>query len=277
MDVWPRTPGRARRVAASGGVELAATEYGAAGAPPLILLHGIGSRGLSWWPVIDALATDFRLIVFDLRGHGASAKPPAGYLLPDYAADLAAALVALDIERPALLGHSLGGLVALQWASNHPAQAAALAVEDPPLRTAPGVLELFDGWQHLAALPLAEAAAYFRTEHPDWSAEDCWRRAESITATAPGVFAELRADAAARLGGAADRLDVLSTIRSPVMLIHGDADAGGMVAAEDAADFQVRVGGAEIVRVPGAGHGIHRDHPAAFLAAVRPFLAGAVD
>ena len=157
MTSEPQTPGRARAIA-TGGPTLAVTEYGGDG-PPLVPLPGIGSRGVSWWPVVDDLAARFRLYVPDLRGHGASAKPPTGYLLPDYAADLAALLDALGLERPLLLGHSLGGLVALTWAVDHPARAAAIALEETALRSQPEILAAFDGWLALSAMPLDAAAA----------------------------------------------------------------------------------------------------------------------
>ena len=273
MTSEPQTPGRTRAIA-TGGPTLAVTEYGGDG-PPLVLLHGIGSRGVSWWPVVDRLAARFRLVVPDLRGHGASAKPPTGYLLPDYASDLAALLEAFDLERPLLLGHSLGGLVALAWAAANPHRAAAIALEDTALRSQPETLAAFDGWLALSAMPLAEATAYFRREHPDWSEADCRRRAESITGTARGVFAELRADSAANLAAAHDRLAPLAAIRSPVLLIHGDPTAGSMVAPADAARLAATLPNARLVRIPGAGHGIHRDRPDDFLAAVVPFLEAA--
>lgn len=276
MGERPRSIGRARRVPIGGGVELALTEYGPGEAPPLVLLHGIGSRGVSWWPVLDELAAEYRLVVLDLRGHGASAAPPAGYLLPDYAADLSALIEALGLDRPRLLGHSLGGLVALEWATLQPDRAVAIAVEDSPLRSEPGILETFDGWQRLAALPPEQVVAYYRSEHPTWSEEECRRRAESITATAPAVFAELRAETAARLlTGRPDRFAELAAIRSPTLLVRGDPAIGGMVSDEDAGRFRRVVPGGSVRRVPGAGHAIHREQPAAFLAAVLPFLAGA--
>src|SRR3712207_3473115 len=196
----PQTAGRERTIVA-GEVEIAVTEFPNPGRPPVVLLHGIGSRGHSWWPVIDPLASRFHLYQLDLRGHGASGKPAAGYLMEHYAADLDAALDALDLasDQTCIMGHSLGGLVALSWASERPSRAAALVVEDPSLRVPPEILEAFDGWQQLAALPAAQAAAWYRQEYPDWSDEDCLRRAETITSTAPGVFAELRAEAQAAL------------------------------------------------------------------------------
>ena len=184
----PRAAAVERTIDAN-GVPIALTEFPNPGAPPVLLLHGIGSRGSSWWPVIDPLAAQFHLYQLDLRGHGASGKPERGYVVEDYAADLDAVLDALDLDAPRLLGHSLGALVTLYWASKNPTRAAALVLEDPPLRTPPDILQAFAGWQQLAAMTPAQAAAWYRQEFSDWSEEDCLRRAETITSVAPGVFA----------------------------------------------------------------------------------------
>src|SRR5687767_15885358 len=130
MTSTPRATARERSID-SAGVPITVTEFPNPGRPPVLLLHGIGSRGSSWWPVIDPLAARFHLYQLDLRGHGASGKPSAGYLVEHYAADLDAALDALDLEEPRIMGHSLGALVTLFWASEHPARAAALVIEDP--------------------------------------------------------------------------------------------------------------------------------------------------
>jgi pimeloyl-ACP methyl ester carboxylesterase len=271
MTDGPRTPRRTLHVEANGQI-LAVTEYEPIepAVPPLVLLHGIGSRAVSWWPVVDALASRFHLYAPDLRGHGGSAKPANGYLLPDYAADLAAFLDALGLERPRLLGHSLGGLVALRWAVDHPDRAAAIALEDTSLSGGARVAPAFDGWLALSRLSIEEAAAYYAREHPDWSPADRRRRAESITSTAPGVFEELR-DEALR-PNPPDRLAGLEAIRSPVLLVHGDLAAGGMVVPAEADRFVEIVGRARSVRIPGAGHNLHRDATGEFLAAVVPFL-----
>ena len=274
MTLPPTTPGRQRTVRAN-GLDLAVTEYAtperSAHGPALVLLHGIGSRAVSWWPVVDALAARFRVYALDLRGHGASAKPETGYLFPDYAADLQGLLDALGEERPLILGHSLGGLIALQWAVNHLDRAAGIALEDTALRSHPDILKAFDGWIALNAMPVEQAAVHYHAEYPDWTDEDCWRRAESITSVAPAVFVELRADTEVNLEAGTDRLALLDVIRSPVLLVYGDLEAGGMVVPEDAARFAATVPHARVERVPGAGHSIHRDRTEAFLDRVMPF------
>ncbi len=277
MTIPPHTPSREHQVQAR-GLDFAVTEYtsSSAGTLPLVLLHGIGSRGTSWWPVIDPLAERFSLYVVDLRGHGGSSKPPAGYALPDYAADLTVLLPALGLERPAILGHSLGGLIALHWAISHPDVAAGLILEDTSFQGGRDVLPSIDGWLALNALTPQEAAAYYRREYPTWAVEDCHRRAETITGTARGVFVDLRTEAA-NLDGPGDRISPLKVVRSPVLLIHGDRSTGSMVLPEDAARFSQTVPQSKVVRIPGAGHSIHRDFPDAFLAAVLPFLLSLED
>lgn len=272
MSRSPRIPGQPLTIRA-GDTPIAVTEFANPGRPPVVLLHGIGSRGESWWPVIDPLSEQFHLYQLDLRGHGASGKPDRGYLIDHYAADLDAVLDALSLDRPRIVGHSLGALVALVWASRQPDRAAALVLEDPSLRTPPTILDAFDGWQQLAALAPAQAAAWYRREHPYWSDADCRRRAETITSTAPAVFAELRADAAIATG-ATDRTHILDGLQSPTLLLHGNPDLGGMTLPEDVAAFQRLVPHARAVAIPDAGHNLHRDATDAFLAAVLPFLAG---
>jgi pimeloyl-ACP methyl ester carboxylesterase len=272
----PQAAGRERTIA-TGGVEIAVTEFPNLGRPPVVLLHGIGSRGQSWWPVIDPLAARFHLYQLDLRGHGASGKPAAGYLMEDYATDLDAALddLGLRSDETRIMGHSLGGLVALYWASEHPSRAAALVVEDPALRVPPDIVEAFDGWQQLAALTPEQAAVWYRQEYPDWSDEDCLRRAETITSTAPGVFAELRAEAQDALArGTTDRMHILGGVQSPTLLLYGSAELGGMVAPADAERFVQIMPRARAIQIPGVGHSLHRDASGAFLQAAIPFLEG---
>jgi pimeloyl-ACP methyl ester carboxylesterase len=269
-----RAPSRTYPVETN-GITLAVTEYvpAARDAPPLILLHGIGSRAVSWWPVVDGLAAHFRLFAPDLRGHGASAKPATGYLLPDYAADLAGLLDALGLDRPRLLGHSLGGLVAVRWAAEHPETAATIALEDTTLGSGPHLAPAFDGWLALSRMTVDDAAAYYAREYPHWSAEDARRRAESITVVAPGVFEELRREAVTP--ERADRLDGVAAIRSPILLVHGDPETGSMLLPPDAARFTALLPRARLVRIPGGSHNLHRDSTEPFLDAVVPFLLGA--
>lgn len=268
MDSRPRS-----RVTTSeidvGDVRLAVAEHGAAG-PQIVMLHGIGSSGESWWPVIDALAERARLIVPDLRGHGASQKPASGYLVPDYARDLDGLLVAYSLDRPIIVGHSLGGLITLHWARHQPARAAKLLIEDAPLVTPSDVSTPFDGWIALASMTPEEAAAKYAVEYPHWSSEDCLRRARTITSVNLAVFTELRDS---RQGtSSADPLAPFASIQSDTMLIYGDVTTGGMLRAEDAERFAVTLPNARAAQIVGGTHSLHRDNRDEFLRIAEEFL-----
>jgi pimeloyl-ACP methyl ester carboxylesterase len=88
--------------------------------PVLVLLHGISSSSQTWGRVIERLAEQHTVIAPDLLGHGASAKPRGDYSLGAYASGIRDLLVALGHERVTVLGHSLGGGIALQFAYQFP-------------------------------------------------------------------------------------------------------------------------------------------------------------
>jgi 3-oxoadipate enol-lactonase len=99
--------------------------FGPAQAPPVLLLHGLGSSGADWAFQIGALQRDYRLLVPDLPGVGRSPAPPH-HSIPLYADALLQALDALAIERCHLVGFSMGGAVALELALGSPARVASL-------------------------------------------------------------------------------------------------------------------------------------------------------
>jgi pimeloyl-ACP methyl ester carboxylesterase len=251
------------------GIELSVAEYGTRG-DPLLLLHGIGSRYVSWYPVLDQLVSHFRLIAPDFRGHGDSDKPASGYLHVDYAADVNALIEALEIDQPKIIGHSLGAIVAYAWAGLYGVSTARLVLEDPPTRTGPDDSAMLDGWMTLASLSLPEAESYYHDQYPDWSDADCYRRAISITSTSPAVFRELRDQS--RSADGIDRLSSLPVVNSPLLMIYGDLAFGGMSAPEDIHRIEAQSKHARSVQIHGAGHSLHRDNSHAFLAAALPFL-----
>lgn len=251
------------------GPELAVTTIG--DGPTMILLHGIGSSGKSWLPVMSRLARTWRLIIPDLRGHGSSGKPDSGYLLGDYADDLARLVEWSGADRPIILGHSLGGLTTITWAKRNPAVARAIVLEDMPLSGGPERAPMLEGWAHLAAMSVEDAAAHYHSEYPDWDEIDCRRRAEVITSTHQSVFTEMR-DGSMR-GRGVDYLDGLDAITSPITLIHGDLETGGLVPAEGAARFAALGPNFNALRIPGGSHSLHRDQAEAFLAAIDQVLA----
>ena len=133
--------------------------YRLAGSGPLILLiHGIGDNSTTWETVQARLAQRFTVIAVDLLGHGQSDKPRADYSVAAYANGMRDLLSVLDIERATVVGHSLGGGVAMQFAYQFPH-----LVERLVLIGAGGVTKDVNIALRLAALPMgSEALALLR-------------------------------------------------------------------------------------------------------------------
>jgi pimeloyl-ACP methyl ester carboxylesterase len=88
--------------------------------PPLLFLHGLGSSGRDWENQVEQSSEDNTVITIDFRGHGRSAKPPGPYSIPLFASDVSGVLDEIDIGPVAVVGISLGGMVAFQLAADHP-------------------------------------------------------------------------------------------------------------------------------------------------------------
>jgi pimeloyl-ACP methyl ester carboxylesterase len=123
----------------SGGVRLAVRASGGGGdGTPAVLLHGLGAPQRSWDRVAPRLVPHLRVVTYDQRGHGASAAA-SDYSLDAFLDDLQAVLDGLALEHPLLVGHSFGGLLAVEHAATRPGCAGVvgvdggLKVERPPI------------------------------------------------------------------------------------------------------------------------------------------------
>lgn len=258
-----------RTITIPGDVPIHATVHPGSG-PGVVLLHGISGSGDVWLPVIDALGEHVTPVTFDMRGHGESGKPDSGYLYDDYIGDLDRLLEHLGLNRPLIMGHSLGGLVTLWWAAKHPSRAAAMVIEDSPLRSGEDFRPAFDNWIRLNSLPEDELRRHYAEAHPTWKPDVLDRRTYQMHVAAPAVFSELKADSMANHG--VDRLAEIEHIKSPTLLVHGDLDTGGMVHPDDAEAFGARLDNATVVRLPGGNHHLHLDSAREFLSVTIPFL-----
>lgn len=124
--------------------------YGAG--EPLVLIHGVGMGQAIWAPQVAEFARDYQVIVYDMLGHGGSAVPPADVELADYANQLAALLDHLDIASANVVGHSMGALVALEFALYYPVRTLRVAALNAVFMRTPeqraAVLERAEALQH---------------------------------------------------------------------------------------------------------------------------------
>jgi 3-oxoadipate enol-lactonase len=218
------------------GTRLAYRVWGSPGAPPLVLLHGLGEGAADWDGVAPAFATRWRVYAPDLRGHGRSDRP-GDYSLELMEADVLGFLDALELGRVDLIGHSMGGLVGYLLAGDHPERVRRLILED------------------VAALRPRERGAPERPEGElpfDWAMVLAIRR--QIDHPDPAWLG--------RLG--------LITAQS--LVIGGGA--GSHVPQDWVAELAGQIPGARMETIE-AGHLIHRTEPEAFTRAALTFLGPA--
>lgn len=102
---------------------------------PVVLIHGLGANLAFWFMTIGRhLAQRYRVITYDLRGHGASSITPRGYMLPDMVEDLVQLLDHLGVQRAHIVGHSFGARVALAFTILQPQRVTSLTIADTQLR-----------------------------------------------------------------------------------------------------------------------------------------------
>ena len=230
--------------------------------PALVCLHGAGGTHAHWGYQLRDLAGAARVYALDLPGHGRSA-PPGRTSIGDYAADVLAFMDAVGLDRAALVGHSMGGGVALSAALSRPERVAGLGLvaTGARLRVAPAILDGF----------ARDLAANIRTivEHSyaAGAPSEMLARAERAYALCdPAVY---RGDFLACDGF--DVRDRLHAIGCPVEIVCGDADR--MTPPKHAEQLRDRIAGARLTLAPGAGHMLPIEQPAAVTVVLRALVA----
>lgn len=244
--------------------------------PTLVLLHGITDSGLCWPRVVQALGDEYDMILPDARGHGLSDKPATGYAAQDQAADVAGLLRSLGLDRPVIIGHSMGAAVAAVLAALYPELTAGVILEDPPFRntTAGETVEqraaAAEEWrkQILArqAHTAAEIIAARKAEQPRWADEEFPDWAVAKQQVSPAVVGFITAERT-------PWQDAARRIVCPALLITADPAEGAIVTPEIAAEALSLMPRGRVVHIAGAGHNIRRDQFTAYMTAVREFLA----
>jgi pimeloyl-ACP methyl ester carboxylesterase len=103
------------------------TSYSVSGeGPALVLIHGVGMNRSVWAPQVDALKNEFRVVSYDMLGHGGSALPSAQPDLGEYASQLVRLLDHLGIDAAHVVGHSMGSLIALEFALRYPSRVSSV-------------------------------------------------------------------------------------------------------------------------------------------------------
>ena len=269
------------------GIEIAYQEHGS-GTRPFVLLHGFTGSRRDFAPRVAELAAQGRVVLPDLRGHGESTNTGevSGYTFDQLARDLLGFLDALGIERCDLLGHSMGGMVALRATLSWPERFASLVLMDTSARVpdnlARDAIELAARVAREAGMPQLATILRARASSPEAGRTDADRRLEAEWGDRywdewrlPNYHA-MDPHAFGALGAALfDQTPLgarLAEIRCPTLVMVGSGDTGFLAAANEL----VRdIPGARLARIPNAGHQPQLENPAAWLAALGDHLARA--
>jgi pimeloyl-ACP methyl ester carboxylesterase len=258
--------------------------------PALLFIHGIGDSSETWREVLSALAGDYTVIAPDLLGHGLSDKPRADYSIAAYACGMRDLLSVLNIDTATIIGHSLGGGVAMQFAYQFPDRCERV------------VLMSTGGIGREVMLPLRAASAPFADlllplvtplgsiPPVAWALRQAGR-ALKLAGSPLGEDADDLIAGYRRLGDPFARSAFLRTLRAvvdprgqvvsmldrsyltarmPVLLIAGDRDP--VIPFRHTLTAHAAMPGSQLDVFHGAGHFPHHHHPDRFVAAVRRFV-----
>jgi pimeloyl-ACP methyl ester carboxylesterase len=253
--------------------------------PDVVLLHGV-TGNMAIWPLINlmsALAEDFRVTAYDLRGHGYSDTTPAGYTSADMAADLVAVQQGLGLGPMYVLGHSFGGVVAMHAAVLYPEAVVGLVLSDPyfpGLRHLESDLGRWDGWQ--AYKEQANRAGL------EWAAEDwfdigqLFKQTANLTPERHEMFRKelglAAMDRLTRLAATTCGEDVkavagltaerIGSVRQPTLALYGENSPFLTTCRY----LEENLANCRVALVPNAGHRAHEENPAGYVALVQQHL-----
>jgi 3-oxoadipate enol-lactonase len=257
----------------SGDAEIAYWTLG--DGPPVILLHPFPANHEFWSPVADALATRYRVILPDLRGHGESGVGEGPATIEKHAADLARVMDDANVGRAPLVGVSIGGYLLFEFWRKHRGRVAALglcntkAPADSPearavrLQSANDVLDR--GTEPFFESMVQKVMAKTTREMRPDLVEGALRMMRKMS---PDDVAQVQRGMAAR----PDSVETLKTINVPVLLITGDEDI--LTGVNEAELMRQHINGSQLRVIPKAGHYSPWEQSDAVSKLLRQFLDG---
>lgn len=239
--------------------------------PPLVLAHGSSDDGLCWTNMAKEIQDSYDIIMFDARGHGLS-DPPTPSDPPDVQVeDLAGLIKALKLERPILMGHSMGSASVAHFAAKYPDVPRAVILEDPALvrsSTPPATPQPSADERRATILarnntPEASLVAGCMKNSPKWGQSECEFWAPSKRRHHPATVLNTPA-------ARPPMSELFPKITAPTLILKADAQGDLRKQNEDVAS---RLQKGKIVHITGAGHNVRRENKTMTLEVLRAFLS----
>jgi pimeloyl-ACP methyl ester carboxylesterase len=250
-------------------------------APGLVLLHGFAGHARSWDLFAEAMTDRYRVVALDLRGHGESGWAGAeGYGVDDMVADLECLVAALDLRSVSLLGLSMGGLVAMEYAARRPEPLAACVIVDVGPEMDPSGVERIQGSVRATDIFASRTDAFATARRDNDRPPEALHRARSdagLMRIEDGRWTyrydrALRTPGVLRMPESATAWRSCANIGAPTLIVRGALS--DILSVQTAERMARTIPDARLATVASAGHGVPYDAPEEFLAAARAFLTG---
>jgi N-formylmaleamate deformylase len=255
----------------SDGIELFYTRTGG-DKPAIVLAHGITDNGLCWHQFANDLENDYDLILYDAYGHGKSSRidPDKRF---DLAEDLHDLIDALKLEKPGVIGHSMGAATAVSFASAYPEMLSALVLEDPPwsdqVIDKEQVKATLQAWkkQNLAAKKKTakDLVKLKAKESPKWEEAILEAWAQAKLEVDPGIFDQYPLMKT-------NWQEQVKTITCPTLIVTGDKALGAIITPELGVKAVKLMKKCEFGHISDAGHCVRYEQYQPYLTMVQFFL-----
>ncbi len=256
----------------SNGIRIHYWRTGGQGKPVMMMAHGITDYGLNWASLAAKFESDYDIIMYDARGHGFSEKPEGPYSLDAHVEDLVGLIKVLGIDKPILVGHSMGCSTVASTGAAYPDLPAAIIMEDPVFPDALEYLteDILPDWKAMVeadkAMGKQKLMKMARTvRHPGLSYFEYDHWAEAKLLVTPNVIDIIRGE------GFGDPIKTYPKIIAPTLILKADAD-------KDSRQEHLKVAellpNGKLIHIDGATHLVRLDKPVETEREIRSFLDG---
>lgn len=254
------------------GIELSYLRTGNGDKPALVMAHGIADQGSTWHHVAEGLESDYDLIMYDANGHGKSSRinPKNRF---DMAEDMHDFILALGLEKPGVIGHSMGAGFATVYAARYPELLSCLILEDPPWFEKPrtkavsqkGMADRKAKNLVMKEKSLDELIAEKRIVAPQREEETLSDWAQGKLNIDPAVFDldPLPTE---------DWRDLLKAIKAPTLIITGDNELGALVTPALGVEAIELLAHGEFGHISNAGHCVRYEQYGPYMTMLKLFL-----
>ena len=233
---------------------------------PLIFLHGVLGSSEIWKPQVSYFKNQRRIIILDLRGHGQSDKPRGKYSITQFSDDLHALMKNLDVEKAIIIGHSLGGMVALRFTLDYQDMVDKLVLIDSTAKPASsfGRRLLLSLSKSLMDISYRSFLKIYVSRYSDLEDLDL----EEVVTRLLQTPKHITKSCFAAIAGF-NVTSELAKIRVPTLIIHGGESSTPVVLAKY---MNQHIPNAELIIIEGAGHASPKENPEKIWKAIEKFI-----